>query len=273
MEVKTIDLFKQGYFSVPVSDDLTKKIKNLSGLWDVFCLQKQERKESHIFTKTGGYEYKGPEQADHKENFHLTLEYELSLFSTDTDFEFIDAGKKLITGLMPTVKNVADQISNTTGINLSDVVCSSQKNWIVRFLHYFPQNKPDGIIAAPHADKGTFTVHLTESSGGFQVLWGDRWRDVPGTEGYVHGYPGLLGQYLTECKTHALCHRVVQDEISKKNGRTSIVVFIDLGGKGEVYYDKATYGTSQSVFPAGQNYGMDFEQFKKYFLPVEQAVL
>jgi hypothetical protein len=40
--------------------------------------------------------------------------------------------------------------------------------WILRYLHYFSDQQEVADIAAPHADKGGFTLHLYESDEGLQ---------------------------------------------------------------------------------------------------------
>ncbi|MEK7588579.1 MAG: hypothetical protein AAB438_02055 [Patescibacteria group bacterium] len=270
MNKVVVDLFANGYFSVPISEELTAKINRLSGLWNKFYGQTFVEKEKHFFSNAGGYEYRPPNSLDHKETFHLSLMYELPEGATNVDVEFVTFGKKVIQELLDVVKFVADTTSAATKTDITDLVADSISKWTMRFLHYFPVQGKVDLLAAPHIDKGMLTVHLTESTHGFQALWQEEWQDVPGVPGFVFGYAGMLGQYHTKCGIPALCHQVVASPESMMQGRTSIVLFVDAG---EVRYDKGYYGSSQEVFPAGENYAMPFEAFEQFFIPAEEAVL
>ena len=66
MNKVVVDLFANGYFSVPIPEELTAKINKLAGLWNKFYGQTFEVKEKHFFTDAGGYEYRPPSSLDYK---------------------------------------------------------------------------------------------------------------------------------------------------------------------------------------------------------------
>lgn len=132
----------------------------------------------------------------------------------------------------------------------------------VRFLHYFP-NTDNCMLASPHIDKGGLTIHLYESSGGFQFLpfVGEDWIDLSASK-KIMVTPSMQAQYVTLGKYKALCHRVVSTGTSQKEGRFSIVCFVVFDG---LQYDKETHGPLNEFQP-GFNYRMRHEEFCRFFV-------
>ena len=63
--------------------------------WKRFLLQSRKDKLLQSFNDyLGGYEYKGPKSLDYKENFHVSLDYELPMNATPTTKEFVSFAKE-----------------------------------------------------------------------------------------------------------------------------------------------------------------------------------
>lgn len=136
--------------------------------------------------------------------------------------------------------------------------------WILRLLWYPPGYAPGEVIAKEHCDKGGGTLHLWETCPGVERLTFDtkEWVTFPVGNGESVVFSGMRMQYLTECATKALCHRVVATDEAAHEGRFSAVLFLNLDKV--PYYDKARLGSTQSL-PAGFNYDLPFAEFSQYF--------
>lgn len=261
-----IDHFRHsGYFEYPIVNSLKKDLSKLAEYWRLFYEQPLSEKEKHIFSDyVGGYEYKGPESLDYKENFHLSLKYKIPENSTSlVDFAFLTSAKKFISSSWHMIVPMIEIMDQATDSNMASLLI--EDNFTLRFLHYFPRegtSLENNFLAAPHIDKGV-TIHFYEDHPGLQVLWGNQWNKVYHNPDNVHGYFGMLGQLYSNCGFPALCHRVVPTPKTIKYGRTSIVLFIDFGDK---IYNKEKFGSTQKVFPNGENYNMPIEDFSKYFI-------
>ena len=261
-------LIELGYFKTSHTLLLEQSVKKLQQAWANFCSLDLCQKERHVFGGTlgTGYKYFGPEERDYKEFFHLSADY---AFEGDNPIEkeFLLLGKHFIQNTLEHIAYVLDVFENATGQDFSEFFEQIKRQLVVRFLHYparsYVQN---ALLAAPHVDKG-ITLHWYESQPGLQILWEEKWVDVEYDEGTFFGYPGLLGQYYGHT-TPALTHRVKATPAIAKQGRFSIVEFIDFGN---VYYDKATHGPTQERFPAGENYGMPHDVFAKFFIESVRA--
>ena len=266
-------LENRGYFAVEAQQAQFAQVAHsiLKYAKDFFS-QTPEQKALHAHSKTTGlgYEYRGPEDPnEYKETLHLDLGYEPSPGATIEDRRLMGFSKLLIQSLAPTVEFVAQVISIASKKELVSLITSSLQTATLRFL-YYPPDLPDmkrEFLATEHVDKG-FTIHIGETCSGLQVHWNEEWIDVDEIPGYVHGYAGMLGQFYTECSLTALRHRVVPTPTSRTEGRYAIVLFLD---PGDFRYDKARCGRTQDSFGKGENYGMPFAEFKKYFALKETA--
>jgi isopenicillin N synthase-like dioxygenase len=252
---------KNGYFKYGLEPCFMKDSNSLASSWKLFCSQSLRHKEKHIFGQNGGYEYKDENSQDHKENFHLTLDYSTSFkVNTLADIVFIDKGKKFIHKSFTVISEIVQIMSDTIEVDLTDIVCNDISRWVLRFLYYPPQKRE--YLAISHIDK-CITAHWYEDAPGLQIFWNGTWHNVQHKENCVHGYFGLLGQYYSRSNFPALCHRVISSKETRERGRNSIVMFSDFGN---VRYNKDFFGPTQKVFPTGENYNMSFEELKKYFV-------
>ena len=238
-----------------------------------FFSQPLEQKQLHVFSPAGyGYEYRGPEDPnEYKETLHVGLDHELPEGASGADRRLVAFSKLLMQSVTPTVELVAKVISAASQKDLVDFLVGSLPTATLRILYYPPDisGMKREFLAMEHVDKG-LTIHLCETCPGLQVYWKDQWIDVAEIPGSVHGYAGMLGQYYTECGLTALRHRVLPTETSRKEGRYAAVLFLD---PGEYRYDKGRWGKTQASFGKGENYGMPFEEFKKYFASKIEATV
>lgn len=261
---KQTALLHHGYIQNPYPTRLEKDVNFMENLWEMFCNQNLEHKQQYIYTRTGGYEYKDPEEKDYKENFHISLNYDHKLpldKLSEVDKDFFHYGKKLINDNVPVVADIVDIIDVHN--DLKDMIMMSKDIWTLRLLHYptRPYQK-NQFLAVSHPDKAGITIHLTETMEGLEILWNETWKPIHKMAGHVIGYPGATTQYHTKCVIKGLCHRVrMLPEIAQRS-RFSMVMFIDYG---DIFYNKILGPTSE-IFPNGENYLMEFEEFSKYFI-------
>lgn len=273
----TNSLIENGIIQIPVLSGITIASKELMDTWKLFCAQPLEHKLKYEFGSAGGYEYKNKSKdlSDEKENFHFSLMYlpeNLLTDGTDIDKKLFSQARRLITLSFLPVMECASFYKEILGDSIEMIIAQSMENWIVRLLHYPAQEEQtdlDSIIAASHVDKG-FTLHFIEDAPGFEYLWNGGWHSAKPEDGNVLAYAGMNGQYYSQCKFSALCHRVKTSRQTIAYGRNSIVLFADFG---DVAYDKAQFGRLQKCFPAGENYGMSFNEFKKFFTSIENKIL
>jgi isopenicillin N synthase-like dioxygenase len=267
--MQQIGLKEHGYVFIPHQID-KEIIQRLISKWIEFYNQPLEHKKTFVFNEYGGYEYKGPESLDFKENFHFSLEYIKKDFRAynGTDMNLFNIASGFLHENKVLVKEVVELFckDSLSEEQIEEAVLNAQ----LRFLHYPPRDFVEGgILAIPHVDKG-ITIHFTEDAPGFQILWKEKWIDVRQMASHILVYPGLLGQYYSKCEFPALCHRVVNTNEASKNGRNSIVMFID---PGDVTYNKKDYGKTQETFSKGENYNLTFDTFKDFFTTLENKVL
>jgi len=260
-----IDSFKQnGYFQYPMLD-FSKKTDNLAKHWHWFYEQPYLEKSKHFFDDyIGGYEHKGENSVDFKENFHFSLKYKIpSSGSSSTSITFLKTAEEVLLSSYDWVKQIVTHMDRATGSEMTSLL--DIERFTLRFLHYFPTletpHRKYELLAAPHIDKG-ITIHLYEDCSGLEILWNGEWIKLNHPHKKALGYFGMLGQLYSQCSFPALCHRVSPTLYSMRHGRYSIVLFIDFG---DMVYDKETWGSTQTVFPNGENYNMPIEEFSKYF--------
>lgn len=267
-ETLALALVGHGLINLPYEPNIDANIQQLMNSWKKFCSQEQKHKEQFSFGITGGYEFKDKNQRDYKENFHISLGY----IPPDCNLSEIDralflSAKGVINLVTPIVMEIAEIIGSKSMFDLPKIVQESKEKWTLRLLHYPSRNGK--ITAASHVDKG-ITIHLDEDAEGLEVLWNGVWTKAHPMHHHVLAYPGMLGQYYSGSHFPALCHRVETTHEVGRRGRNSIVMFIDFG---DVVYDKKTHGPTQDVFPAGENYGVSFDEFSKYFTPIQKQIL
>jgi hypothetical protein len=259
------DFLENGYFKYPIKENVQSKLGRIVDLWRQFRFQEMSLKRTHVFDdKRGGYEYKDPESLDFKENFHISLSYQLPKTATLIDKLFVEKSKEFILATFQNLSEMLEIFDEASQADMRDIVLDSIGHWQLRFLYDPPRSgikTQNEFLAAPHIDKG-ITTHWYEDTGGLEILWNDQWSLVEGESGVVHGYFGMSGQLYSNSRFPALCHRVVANPHTIEFGRTSIVMFHDFG---DYIYDKEQWGSTQEVFPKGENYKMPIEEFSKYF--------
>jgi hypothetical protein len=276
-DVKTLDQaailgmqarFGLTYLSVP--DSFSALTQELDGLWKAFCAQSIAHKRMHVKIQGLGYEFSDENSRDFKEHFHVGIPYKMPRLFSHTDKLYVECSKAVLVAAKPIVYEYASHLSDKAGLDFGALVLSGFDEWVSRSLKYFPRTmtqieSANTAAAAPHVDKG-LTFGLRESASGLMVYWKGEWVPLEYKPGHIHSYAGLLAQYYTKCALTALCHEVVSNPLTEVTGRTSHVLFADFG---DMRYDKNTHGSTQEVFPCGENYGMSFEEFSKYFTSKE----
>ena len=268
-------LIKNGFGLRTASNNITAYAKRLDLAWQEFIAQPVKVKQRHTFIEGKGYEYRGPEELDYKETFHVTSDYKLHLHATDADKKYVRVAQGFIEEVEFFVRALSVGISlGGHGFDFAQLILKPPSTHLLRSIHYFPRTadqvmKEKIIAAASHLDKG-LTIHWYQSDDGLQILWEGKWCTIVHPEDAVLFYMGLLGQLYSKCIFTAVCHRAVATHKTEVIGRRVHVSFIDFG---TMRYDKGTYGPTQERFPAGENYNLSPQEFEKYFIPAEKALV
>ena len=264
-----------GLVNVDYPSDLREAVKEAVGSWKSFCNLSKEDKCTFAFLEDthgdgAGYELKEEKalKRDLKENFHVTLfQYErLAEIANKRTFPFLHDAKILLDRMESLVLQFAKSVEEEFGVlGLVEEVKISKPYWILRYLHYFGNQEIGTEIAAPHADKGGFTLHLFESHEGLQYfcIQTKFWEPMPVNEEQTVIIPGIQLQLRSEGDLKALYHRVVATEETASQGRFSMVCFIPFENTPK--YNKKAFGNMQS-HNIGFNYTMPHHQFSSLFL-------
>lgn len=276
--IKDIEKFRdKGLVSVPYPSNLKKVVSEVAESWKLFCGLPKEVKEKFEYILNvhdgTGYEIKDDPsvEIDLKENFHVSLG-ELGRFrSTAKDIEdertthFIRDVENLMNKVEPFVVDFIEKVEKTYNLRgFKDECLEGKDMWVFRYLHYFKSGKSGKELAAPHCDRGGFTLHLYESVSGLEYLGydGESWNTMPISLGETVIIPGMQLQMRSEGELKALCHKVKSNDISAKEGRFSAVLFVDFPHTAR--YNKKAYGMLKRFGP-GFNYTMPFSEFSKLF--------
>ena len=271
------ELATRGRLYVTYDPTLRAAVEEAMRTWKVFTDLPNEQKVLFGYTadaKTSGngYELKLEGSLDRKEDCHLRVNAREELLVEAANAHpvhgpaFVEAALKVNELMSTMIRDFARSIEIEYGIGgFEEDVMLYQPRWLLRFLHYFGNRQPGDEIAAPHQDKGGFTLHLYESHPGVEYLTYDtkEWKSLPLSHDQTVIIPGMGLQNRSKCKLQALVHRVVATEDTAVTGRYSAVCFFNF--KNARYFDKQRFGPQQAYAP-GFFYGMPFEEFDKYFI-------
>jgi isopenicillin N synthase-like dioxygenase len=223
-------------------------------------------------TSGNGYELKLEGAIDRKENVHLRVNARDELLNGAAQADpvigpaFVESALALNELMASMVRDFARTIEEECAIPGFELdVMDWQPKWLLRFLHYFGDRMPGEEIAAPHTDKGGFTLHLYESHPGVEYLTYDsrEWKALPLSHDQTVIIPGMGLQNRSKGTLRALVHRVVATEETAETGRFSAVCFFNFNHAR--FFDKSRFGAQQAWAP-GAFYDMPFEQFDSYFI-------
>lgn len=274
MSMSIQELCELGFVNVDYPENLREAVEKAVASWKSFCQLPREEKLAFSFLEDShgdgaGYELKEEKgsKKDLKENFHVTLfQHErLSAIANQRTFPFLNDAKILLDCMEPLVLTFAREIEEEQGVEgLVEEVAISKPYWILRYLHYFGDQKEGGELAAPHTDKGGFTLHLFESDEGLECycIKTVQWTPMPVYENQTVIIPAMQLQLRSEGNLKALYHRVVATEKTARDGRFSMVCFITMDNTPK--YNKKTYGNTQT-HAIGFNYSISHEEFSRFF--------
>lgn len=264
----------RGVAHVRYPEDLRLAVATAMNSWVEFCKLPRNVKAAFAFVEDdhgdgAGYELKegAGESRDFKENFHVTLfqQGRLKGIAGTRRIPFLDDALALLTKMEPIIVGFAQKMEEQYRLaGFTDVTRASKPYWTLRYLHYFGNQPPNAVLAAPHLDKGGFTMHLYESDGGCQYFTLDsrEWNPLPvGPEETVI-FGGMQLQQISQGALKALYHRVVATENTSINGRFAMVCFVSLEGPPQ--YNKKVYGSMQTHRVAF-NYDMPDADFQGLF--------
>jgi isopenicillin N synthase-like dioxygenase len=272
------ELEKVGRAYIPYPADIRSVVENAVASWERFCRLDEAVRMQFPYDRTMnmgvGYELKKIKEAgrDLKEDFHITLSSKKWLsdvawaIKDPVMLQFVDSASVLVDAVRPLILRFANELEKEFALPelARDVEEGKESLWFIRFLHYFGGSAVGDEIAAPHADKSGFTLHLYESDPGLQYLnFQKNWIDMPVSTGESVAIPGMRLQYRSENRLRATYHRVIATEKTARNGRFSVVCFVH--PKNTPEYNKVKAGRLQE-FPPGFNYDMPFDEFKELFI-------
>ncbi|MCE5316620.1 MAG: hypothetical protein LLG04_04575 [Parachlamydia sp.] len=274
MTVSIDELRDLGFVNVDYPETLREAVEKAVTSWKGFCQLTREDKLAFSFLEDShgdgaGYELKEEKgsKKDLKENFHVTLfQHErLAAIANQRTFPFLNDAKTLLDCMEPLVLAFVREIEEEQGVKgLVDEVATSKPYWILRYLHYFGDQKEGGELAAPHTDKGGFTLHLYESDEGLECycINTQHWMPMPVYENQTVIIPAMQLQLRSEGALKALYHRVIATEKTARDGRFSMVCFITMDNTPK--YNKKAYGNTQT-HEIGFNYSISHKDFARYF--------
>ncbi len=275
MSVYMTELRDLGLVNVDYPNDLRMAVDKAVASWKGFCHLSRDEKCAFSFLEDShgdgaGYELKEEKgsKKDLKENFHVTLfQYQrLAEIANKRTFPFLNDAKVLLDKMEPLILQFAENIEKEHGVQgLVDEVKISKPYWILRYLHYFGDQQAGAEIAAPHTDKGGFTLHLYESDEGLQYycIKTHAWKAMPVYDTQTVIIPAIQLQLRSEGTLKALYHRVVATEETAQAGRFSMVCFIPF--ENTPLYNKKAFGSMQT-HPIGFNYSLSHQEFANYFV-------
>jgi isopenicillin N synthase-like dioxygenase len=268
------DLRELGLLNVDYPEDLRESVELAVASWKDFCQLPREEKCAFSFVEDAhgdgaGYELKEEpgSKKDLKENFHVTLfQYaRLSKIANNRTFPFLHNAKTLLDRMEPLILEFSKNVENEYGVDgLYDEVRRCKPYWILRYLHYFGSQPEGSEIAAAHADKGGFTLHLFESDEGLQYYCMHQrgWKPMPVAEKQTVIISAIQLQLMSKGELKALYHRVVATEKTAQAGRFSMVCFIPF--QNIPMYNKKVYGSMQK-HDVGFNYTLSHKEFATFF--------
>lgn len=274
MMTSTDDLKTRGLLNVDYPENLRTAVEHAVASWKEFCRLPREEKCAFAFLEDNhgdgaGYELKeeSGSKKDLKENFHVTLfQYpRLAEIASNRTFPFLNDAKLLLDRMEPLIIAFAKTVEEEYGVEgLLEEVENSKPYWILRYLHYFGDQKEGCEIAAPHADKGGFTLHLYESDEGLEYYCLDErtWKPMPVARKQTVIISAVQLQLMSKGTLKALYHRVVATEKTARTGRFSMVCFIPF--QSTPMYNKKVYGSMQT-HDIGFNYALSHNEFSTLF--------
>ncbi|MBA3238157.1 MAG: hypothetical protein H0T62_07415 [Parachlamydiaceae bacterium] len=267
-------LRSQGLVNVDYPETLRNSVKRAVTSWKDFCDLPKEEKCAFALLEDGhgdgaGYELKEEKgsKKDLKENFHVTMfQYNrLAEIANKRTFSFLNDAKALLDQIEPLVLQFAKSVEEEFDVTgLFSEVKESKPYWILRYLHYFGDQQAGADIAAPHADKGGFTLHLYESDEGLQYfsIQTNVWKPMPVHVKQTVIIPAVQLQHRSKGDLKALYHRVIATKKTAISGRFSMVCFITFEHSPK--YNKKVHGNVQT-HEVGFNYALPHEEFAKLF--------
>lgn len=270
------ELKREGCLYVSYPEDLRKGVEEAVEAWKAFCALPREAKLKFPYSEDtnvsgNGYELKEGAAVDLKENFHLRVSMRDDLMEKARVVDsvaaprFVEKALALNALMGPLLREFSAAVEKEVGIpGFESDVMDNQPQWLIRFLHYFGDREPGEEIAAPHNDKGGFTLHLYESDAGVERLSFDtkQWTPMPLSHDQTVIFAGNGLQHRSKNALRALCHRVVALEETAKTGRYSAVCFFTF--RNSKHFNKAKFGPQQAYAP-GAFYDMPFVEFDKFF--------
>lgn len=273
--MRVTDLMFDGFVSVPYPPELRPVVTVAVESWKAFtALPTEEKNKLSLGTRNKDIGYvrrvdKGRATDDNKEFFHASIGMPQELHDIAAQLPdhrataFLDATEDLVKSITPLIEDFARSVEFTFRLDgFAGEVLQNRQNWKFRYLHYFP-SLSGAPIAHAHADRGGFTLHMYESHPGAQYLnFKGEWRPLPVKEHETVIFPSMMLQHRSGSQLKALCHEVRATPEAAREGRFSMVAFIDAISDYRFNYEDYRL---QDLSP-GFNYGLSKEELQEYFV-------
>ncbi|MEK7510694.1 MAG: hypothetical protein AAB582_00445, partial [Patescibacteria group bacterium] len=214
------ELERLGALYVTYDPALRKIVAEAMKNWDAFCELPDEQKVLFSYTPDhkvsgNGYELKREGGIDFKENCHLRMDARDELLRGSALAHptlgpaFVESALAVNERMTEVARDFSRLVEQEYGLEgFEDDVMRMQSRWLFRFLHYFPVQTEGQEIAAPHVDKGGFTLHLYESDPGVEYYdYKTRaWEELPLAHDQTVMFPGMLFQHQSRCRLRELAH-------------------------------------------------------------------
>jgi len=261
-----IELEQLGYGVIDYPESLKNTVSKLVENFSSFCNQALEHKQNMQYQNNMGYENRdrtvNPESVDHKESFYIKANYELpeSFLPSRIDKDFVSSCKKLFYEALPLIGSSTKIFSEIGGVDLTQYFDESALT--LRAIHYYSDSNIE--IAHHHVDRGGQTYRLYETTEGLEAYWRGKWNKIIFDKNQMIYFPCIQAQLVSRGELKGLCYRVISTTDSAKNGRYSLVLFVDYN-KLPYKYSITKSGPIEKAFAPGQNYDMPFTVLESYF--------
>ena len=260
------ELDTYGYVSTIYTDRTRSLVLDVMQKFYDFSNQSLDHKNHMYYQNTMGYENRNktidPEFVDNKESFYIKENYKFPhTFSPSAiDEDFVLSCKTLLSEVIELVEYSTGIFSKIAGVDLSQYFDMSALT--LRAIHYYPDTNFE--IAHHHVDRGGQTYHLFETTDGLEAYWNGKWSKIIFDENQMIYFPCIQAQFASRCILKGLSHRVISTDQSVKDGRYSLVLFVDYNKLPYKYSFSKKGPIEKALFP-GQNYDMNFSELENYF--------
>jgi hypothetical protein len=133
------ELINKGHSFLTIPERIISLTKILDASWEEFIAQPLRVKQKHTFVNGVGYEYRGPEDLDYKETFHVTPTYVLHNSATTVDRYYVETAKDFIEETSDFAFGLIGSLFEHYGYNKAYLQSNHSCTHLLRSIRYFPR--------------------------------------------------------------------------------------------------------------------------------------